>query len=88
MSTFPLSDNFVMYGDGECSSDYVVIPSASEDGAVLNSRDRYCGTALGRCMAPLGGGTGCNAMAGSVTSKKVNREDEHFLHQQTLSSQA
>ena len=58
-----------MYGDTQCSMDYLVIPGGSEDGTLTNSRDRFCGVTLGPCMLPVGGTGACAAMAAPVTSK-------------------
>ena len=56
-----------MRGDMECTRDYIVIPSGSEDGTTMFSNDRYCGLALGHCVETTSGN--CEQMAGAVTSK-------------------
>ena len=46
------SNTHVKYGDGMCSTDYLLIAGGSETGTsqdLLYSRDRFCGTALGYC---------------------------------------
>ena len=49
--TTTLANTNVKYGDQECSTDYLIIAGGSETGTsndLMYSRDRFCGTALGK----------------------------------------
>ena len=64
------SNQNVKYGDGDCSTDYLLIAGGSETGTsadLLYSKDRFCGTALGYCKEGTGQGA-CVPQIGAVTT--------------------
>lgn len=42
----------IKVGEAQCSTDYIIITNGSQDGGFASgsAKDRYCGTALGRCV--------------------------------------